>query len=74
MDEIEVKDGILFIDGVEVQLKKGESDSNFLYGKTGNESVLIYGGTFYRGNGVMNAKFIGVVPYEDFLKLKEKAQ
>lgn len=73
MDNVEVKDGILFVDGIEVSLKKGETDSNFLYGKVGNESVLIYGGTFYRGNGVMNAKFMGVISYEEFLSLKEKA-
>ena len=73
MDNIEVKEGLLYIDGIEVKLKKGESDSNFLYGKIENESVLIYGGTFYRGNGVMNAKFMGVISYEEFLSLKEKA-
>ena len=74
MDNIEVKDGVLFVDGIEVTLKKGESDSNFLYGKiTERDDVFIYGGTFYRGSGVMDAKFMGVILYEEFLSLKDKA-
>ena len=73
MDNIEVKEGLLYIDGTEIKLKKGESDSNFLYGKiTERDDVFIYGGTFYRGSGIMNAQYIGVIPYEDFLALKDK--
>ena len=74
MNEIEVKEGVLFIDGVKVELKKGESTQEFLSGKLGDEGVFIYGGTFYRGRGVMNAQFIGVVSYEEFVELRNNAK
>ena len=74
MNEIEIKEGVLFIDCVKVELKKGESTQEFLSGKLGEDSVFIYGGTFYRGRGVMNAQFIGVVTYEEFLELRDNAK
>ena len=74
MNNIEVKNGILFVDGIKVSLKKGEVDEELLYGTVGNESIIIRRGTFYRGNGVMNAKFIGVISYDSFLELKANAK
>ena len=74
MNEIEIKEGVLFIDGVKVELKKGESTQEFLSGKVGEDSIFVYGGTFYRGRGIMTAHFIGTVPYEEFLELRANAK
>lgn len=73
MNELKVKDGILFIDGVEVQLKAGESNENLLYGEIGDDKVFTYNGEFYKGKNWGTTEPIGTIAKEDFLELKKKS-
>ena len=75
MNELKVKDGILFIDGVKVQLKRGEAsiNENLLYGEINGDKVFTYNGEFYRGKNWTTTEPIGTIAKEDFLELKKKS-
>ena len=70
MNKIEVKEGVLFIDGVRVELKKGESHKNLIYGELNNEKVFIFDKDVYRGKDWISTEHIGTITQEEFLELK----